>query len=43
MELHVESHGEGAPALLLAHGFGGSARNWRPQIRALRERHRVIV
>lgn len=40
--LHVESHGEGAP-LVLAHGFGGSARNWRPQIRALRGRQRVIV
>jgi pimeloyl-ACP methyl ester carboxylesterase len=28
---------------LLAHGFGGSARNFRPQLRALRGRYRVIV
>jgi 3-oxoadipate enol-lactonase len=34
--LHVETHGQGA-ALVLAHGFGGSARNWRPQLRALRD------
>jgi pimeloyl-ACP methyl ester carboxylesterase len=33
--LHVETHGTG-PALVLAHGFGGSARNWRPQLRALK-------
>lgn len=31
-----------APFLLL-HGFGGSARNFRPQARALRNRHRVIL
>ncbi|MBW2242653.1 MAG: alpha/beta fold hydrolase [Deltaproteobacteria bacterium] len=40
--LHVEQHGTG-PALVLAHGFAGSARNWRPQVRALRESHRVVV
>lgn len=34
--LHVETHGRG-PALVLAHGFGGSARNWRPQLRALKD------
>jgi pimeloyl-ACP methyl ester carboxylesterase len=34
--LHVETHGAG-PALVLAHGFGGSARNWRPQVRALKD------
>jgi len=28
---------------VLAHGFGGSARNFRPQVRALRDRYRVIV
>jgi pimeloyl-ACP methyl ester carboxylesterase len=33
--LHVETHGAG-PAVVLAHGFGGSARNWRPQLRALK-------
>jgi pimeloyl-ACP methyl ester carboxylesterase len=31
------------PSLLLAHGFGGSARNFRPQEKALRNRYRVIV
>jgi pimeloyl-ACP methyl ester carboxylesterase len=43
--LHVEVHGPaGAPlGIVLAHGFGGSARNWRPQLRALRERYRVVV
>lgn len=43
--LHVEVHGErgrGAP-LVLAHGFGGSARNWRPQIRALRDAFTAYV
>ncbi|MCP3985657.1 MAG: alpha/beta fold hydrolase [bacterium] len=40
--LHVEQHGTG-PALVLAHGFAGSARNWRPQVRALRDSHRVVV
>lgn len=39
-ELHVERHGRGAPVLLL-HGFAGSARNFRPQARALRDRHAV--
>ena len=29
--------------MVLAHGFGGSARNWRPQVRALAATHRVIV
>jgi len=40
--LHVEVHGEG-PVLVLGHGFGGSARNFRPQLRALREGYRVAV
>jgi pimeloyl-ACP methyl ester carboxylesterase len=29
--------------VVLAHGFGGSARNWRPQIRALHGSRRVVV
>ena len=33
--LHLEIEGDG-PAVVLLHGFGGSARNWRPQLRALR-------
>jgi pimeloyl-ACP methyl ester carboxylesterase len=40
--LHVEAAGDG-PGVVLAHGFGGSARNWRPQVRALRARYRVVV
>jgi len=39
--LHVEIEGDG-PGLVLAHGFGGSARNFSPQARALRDRHRVV-
>jgi len=39
--LHVESEGDG-PALVLAHGFGGSARNFASQARAFRDRHRVV-
>lgn len=41
-ELHVEESGAG-PALVLLHGFGGSARNFRPQARALRARWRVLL
>jgi pimeloyl-ACP methyl ester carboxylesterase len=42
MDLHVEVTGSG-PSVLLAHGFGGSARNFRPQVKALRGRYRVIA
>ena len=42
VELHVESQGAG-PALVLAHGFGGSARNFRAQARALSGRCRVVL
>ncbi|MBW2272791.1 MAG: alpha/beta fold hydrolase [Deltaproteobacteria bacterium] len=38
--LHIEESGEG-PLLVLAHGFAGSARNFRPQVRALRGSWRV--
>jgi pimeloyl-ACP methyl ester carboxylesterase len=38
----VEASGTGE-SVLLAHGFGGSARNFRPQLGALRGRHRSIV
>jgi pimeloyl-ACP methyl ester carboxylesterase len=40
--LHVEIRGSG-PGLALAHGFGGSARNWRPQVRALAGRFRIAT
>ena len=39
--LHVEIDGDG-PAIVLAHGFGGSARNFNPQVRALRSRVRIV-
>lgn len=40
--LHVEASGHGPP-LLLAHGFGGSARNFRLQARALADRYRTVA
>ncbi len=42
VRLHVESSGDGPP-VLLGHGFGGSARNFRPQVRALKARYRVLT
>ncbi len=41
-ELHLEIEGEG-PVLCLAHGFGGSARNFRPQARALKDAWRTAL
>jgi pimeloyl-ACP methyl ester carboxylesterase len=41
VRLHVDVDGQGPP-VLLAHGFGGSARNFLPQARALRAVHRVL-
>jgi pimeloyl-ACP methyl ester carboxylesterase len=42
VRLHVEAKGQG-PTIVFAHGFGGSARNFRPQVRALEGTHRVVV
>ena len=39
--LHVEAAGDG-PTVVLAHGFAGSARNFGPQARGLRDRFRVV-
>ena len=41
-ELFVDAAGDG-PAVILCHGLGGSARNWRPQLRALRRGYRAIA
>jgi 3-oxoadipate enol-lactonase len=41
LELYVERAGSGAP-VVLAHGFGGSARNFRKQGRALADRYTLI-
>jgi pimeloyl-ACP methyl ester carboxylesterase len=40
--LHVESYGSGPP-VLFAHGFGGSARNFRGQARALEQDHQSLL
>jgi len=40
--LHVESRGDG-PVIALAHGFGGSARNFRAQARSLSDAWRVVT
>lgn len=42
VSLHVEEYGSGDP-LILCHGFAGSARNFRPQARAFRDRRRVVL
>ncbi len=42
MTLHVEAQGSG-PLLVFMHGFGGSARNFRPQLRAFSNEHRVVA
>src|SRR5689334_6869399 len=39
--LHVEAAGQG-PLVLLGHGFGGSARNFGAQSRALAAKARVV-
>jgi len=39
--LHVEVEGSG-PVVVLAHGFGGSARNFLSQARALRDHYRIV-
>lgn len=39
--LHLDVDGHG-PTIVLAHGFGGSARNFGPQMRALKDHYRVV-
>ena len=42
IEMYYEEYGAGEPLVLL-HGFGGSARNWRPFAAQLSQHHRLIV
>jgi len=42
IDVYYEEHGEGDPLLLIM-GWGGNAATWRPQLRGLAERFRVIV
>ena len=41
--LHVEQYGSGDNAVVLLHGFGGSARNFRPQARILAKNRRIVL
>ena len=42
--LHIDTAGpEDGPTVVFHHGFAGSARNWRPQVRALRERAHCVA
>lgn len=43
VQLHVDESGKGDLPLVLAHGFAGSARNFRPQARAFAERCRTVL
>lgn len=43
VKLFAESWGSGEPVVVLCHGFGGSARNFRPQARAFAASCRVLV
>src|SRR5690348_9682354 len=43
--LHHEIHGRAdspAPAVVLLHGLGSRAADWRPQVPVFGERHRVV-
>jgi len=42
VRLHVEATGAGG-RIVFAHGFGGSARNFRPQAKALASTHQVVL
>jgi alcohol dehydrogenase len=43
LKLHVERYGDRGPWLVLCHGFGGSARNFRAQARALSDQYRFVL
>jgi pimeloyl-ACP methyl ester carboxylesterase len=42
--LHVAEHGpDGAPTIVLAHGYGLGSRSWHYQLRDLADEHRVVA
>lgn len=42
--MHIDTGGlDDGPSVVFHHGFAGSARNWRPQIRALRARAHCVA
>ncbi len=44
VKLHYETHGpEGAPVLLLTHGYSATAEMWRGNIAALSAKHRLVL
>lgn len=43
IQLHITDHGQGAPALIFLHYWGGSSRTWAPVIAALPEQYRCIA
>lgn len=43
VSIFAERWGRRGPWVLFGHGFGGSARNFRPQARALASTHRVVL
>lgn len=43
VSLYAECWGQRGPVVILGHGFGGSARNFRAQARALEASHRVVL
>jgi pimeloyl-ACP methyl ester carboxylesterase len=43
VQLHIEEYGTNEPTIVLMHGFAGSARNFRPQSRFLKEKYRVFL
>jgi pimeloyl-ACP methyl ester carboxylesterase len=45
VKIHYEVHGprEGAPTILLSHGYSSTCRMWDGQIEALKDRYQVIV
>ena len=43
IDIYFETHGEGGPALVFAHGAGGNATSWWQQVPVFAQTHRVAV